>query len=354
MDDIDRLAFRRRLDTLAALRGSGTQLVSFYVPPGKPISDATNKLAAELSQAGNIKSKQTRDAVSDALTTIISRLKQWKTTPENGLAFFVGYTLDGAYVDETIEPPLAITSFHYRCDSTFILEPLLDMVAPQEAVGLVVIDQKECTIGILSGKRITKLYHAESNVPRKHHMGGASQARMGRLHEQAIESWFKRMGEHVDECLRGVSVILLAGPGYTKVDFCKGGYLHYQVQAKVHPEYLDVGSTDESGLTEMVTRAASILKETASAQEQQLITHLFTLIATNGRVTYGKTTTIEALKEGRIDTLILSEDLALKDVQELSEVASQTTTKVRLVSTDTSEGKQFRRAFGGYGALLRY
>lgn len=63
-------------------------MVSFYVPGSKPVSDATNRISSELAAASNIKSKQTRDAVAGALRSILNHLKQWRVTPEHGIALF--------------------------------------------------------------------------------------------------------------------------------------------------------------------------------------------------------------------------------------------------------------------------
>jgi len=46
---------------------------------------------------------------------------------------------------------MPITTFLYRCDSSFYLEPLMDMLLEREIYGLFLIDRRECTIGLLKG-----------------------------------------------------------------------------------------------------------------------------------------------------------------------------------------------------------
>ena len=82
--------FKKILRKLSEIRGSGTQLISVYIPANYPIYEVTNKLKEEVNQASNIKSKTTRNNVIDALEKIINHLKLFKKTPENGLIIFCG------------------------------------------------------------------------------------------------------------------------------------------------------------------------------------------------------------------------------------------------------------------------
>ena len=48
---------RKQLRVLEQFRGSGTELISVYIPSGSPIHEMNSKLREEMSQASNIKSK---------------------------------------------------------------------------------------------------------------------------------------------------------------------------------------------------------------------------------------------------------------------------------------------------------
>lgn len=72
------------------MSGSGTSLVSLYIPSGSRIHDYNNLIKHELSTANNIKSKKVKNNVQSALKSIQQRLKLHKTVPENGLAIFAG------------------------------------------------------------------------------------------------------------------------------------------------------------------------------------------------------------------------------------------------------------------------
>lgn len=80
----------REIKRLRSVRGSGTELISVYIPAGHQLSDETSKLRQEHSQSGNIKSKSTRTNVQSALDKILQYLKLYRETPKNGIAVFAG------------------------------------------------------------------------------------------------------------------------------------------------------------------------------------------------------------------------------------------------------------------------
>ncbi len=86
-----RYEFKKTLEKLEAKQGSGTELITIYIPPDKQIYDVTNQLKDEFGQCANIKSKQTKVNVQSAISSILSRLKYYKRPPANGLAVLCGY-----------------------------------------------------------------------------------------------------------------------------------------------------------------------------------------------------------------------------------------------------------------------
>src|SRR5256886_16041058 len=91
MSGMDKYKFRRALEHVEEAVGRGTELVSVYVPPGRPISDVTNYLRGELSQSSNIKSASTRKHVTQAIESSMQRLKSYRMPPPNGLVVFTGH-----------------------------------------------------------------------------------------------------------------------------------------------------------------------------------------------------------------------------------------------------------------------
>lgn len=402
MSHMDKYKFRRALEQIEAAKGRGTELVSVYVPPGKQISDVTNYLRNEYSQSSNIKSASTRKHVQGAIESILSRLHTFRQPPPNGLVVFTGHQEVGAdqtqMVSFLVEPPEPVPSFLYRCDSSFYTEPLHDMLVEHDLYGLVVIDRAEATIGLLQGKRIETVKNLQSLVPSKHRMGGQSARRFERLIEIAAHEFFTKVGNLVTEAFLNLSDlkgILIGGPGYTKDQFLKEGYLHHELQKKVLDTF-DTGYTDEYGLRELVEKARDTLSHLDLMREKGLVQGLFAEIrkADGGLAAYGEDRVRHALALGAVATLLVSEglrkvrarvacgngdyeaDVTLEDggapgacptdgspltvaetrdlIEDLTALADSTGAKVELISRDSEEGQLLLKAFGGLAGILRF
>jgi len=66
---------------------------------------------------------------------------------------------------------------------------------PKHCYILITMDTNECTIGMLSGKRITTLWTKKSYIQGKHKTGGQSAQRFERLRNEAIKQWFKKIAQ---------------------------------------------------------------------------------------------------------------------------------------------------------------
>ncbi len=394
--------FRRYLEELEKYEGRGTELISVYVPPKRPISDVIAYLRDEYGTSANIKSKTTRKNVMSAIESIMSRLKYFKMPPPNGLVVFVGHVIKRGdqteMVSYVLEPPEPVQSFIYKCDSKFYLEPLKAMLGDKDIYGLLVIDRKEATIGFLKGTRIEVVKHLDSMVPSKHHQGGQSSRRFERLIELAVHEFFKKVGDKANEVFLAeerLKGILVGGPGGTKDSFLKGDYLHHELKKKII-EVFDVGYTDEYGLHELVEKASTTLKNLEVFRERQLLQRFFKEIRKpdGGLALYGEREVREALERGAVDVLLISDSLRRyrvtwkcpqcgyeiketvkgaipektcpncgtvmdtvekKDlIEEYYDIAEQFNTQVELISDESEEGKIFSKAFGGIAAILRY
>jgi len=176
MEEPERLKLERLLEELEQYRGRHTELITVYVPAGCNLINITKQLDTEKSTAANIKSKNNRKNVLDALERLIRHLKLYKETPKNGLALFCGNTSDTEGQPDikiwALEPPMPINIKMYRCDQTFVLEPLKELLEAKEVYGLVVMDRREATLGVLEGKCIKCLKKMTSGVPGKQRAGG--------------------------------------------------------------------------------------------------------------------------------------------------------------------------------------
>lgn len=80
----------KRLELATVVGGA----VTMVVPPKKQIHEVVANLNVEISEAGNIKTKQHRNSVIEAQSAIKEKLKHYKKIPENGLIIFSGCILE--------------------------------------------------------------------------------------------------------------------------------------------------------------------------------------------------------------------------------------------------------------------
>jgi peptide chain release factor subunit 1 len=402
----EKYEFKRLLEDLRSKSGRGTELISLYIPPDKQVSDVTAQLRDEHGQAANIKSKLTRTNVQSALESVMARLRLIPKAPPNGVAIFVGAVDVGGNKTDmysmVLEPPDPIVTYRYHCDSSFFLNPLEDMLADKKTFGLIVLDRREATIGVLKGKQVEAIKHLTSSVPGKQRKGGQSSRRFQQLRLIAIHDFYKRIGESATEAFlqidrKDLEGILIGGPSPTKEEFVDGEFLHHELQQKVL-EALDVTYTDESGLYELVDAAQDRLLDLELTQEKLLMRRFMKeLVSEKGLASYGEKEVRENLIMGSVETLLLSEDLRktrakirctnpgcdfsedatrspsspppenctkcgsqLESAEEvdiiahLSRMAEESGSSVEIISTEFEEGSQLYRAFGGIAAILRF
>ena len=388
----------REIKRLRSVRGYGTELISIYVPAGFQLSEEISKLKEEYSQSSNIKSKSTRSNVQSAIDKIIQYLRLYRETPKNGLVVFCGNLSDNQSKADielfSIEPPLPLKVNIYRCDSTFMLDPLELLVDNKETYALLVMDGREATVATLKGAHIQVFKKMNSTAHAKVRKGGQSAARYERVIEEQIGEYYTRIGEAINMMCQQlqfkVKGLIVGGPGPAKEGFAKADKLNYQI--KILGVY-DTGYTDEYGLQELLEKAQDLLREEAAAKERKVLERFMQERVRNGLATYGYENTKEALESGKAGTLILSEDADLflvkyecssckevverieegqhreakhscggtlqavevKDIiEELLDMAEKAGTEIVFVSSESSYGKEFLMGFKGIGALLRY
>jgi len=402
---MDEAALKRLIRELENIRGTGTQLISLYIPPKYPRGDIMSMLTDEHSKAGNIKDKTTRKNVQAALAKIMGYLKaiDYKL-PENGLVVFCGNISPKPGEQDirlySVAPPAPVSKI-YRCDSTFYLDPLREMVKPTEYYMIVTMDGKEATIALVKGNTYDIVARIRSLAPGKHHAGGQSARRFERLREIADNEYLKKLAEEIkktfEEAGDALKGIILAGPGPKKNEFYNKDYLPNNVKEKILG-IIDTGYTNEYGIREALENAKDILKDAEIVRQKQAVDKFIGEVIKGGLAEYGLENVYRALKEGRVDTLLVSEDAEAwvgkfvcpkcgteveklaKDAEELKkmevqcpncgstmqldviedaidemmEMADDTGAEVFMISPETEEGQKLSRGFGGVGAIVRY
>jgi len=355
-------------------------------------------LRSEYALTQNVKSRQTRNNVLDALEKIMNYLKLFKKTPDNGLVVFCGNVSEKEGQSDTqiwsVEPPLPLAQKVYWCDQTFVLDPIRDMLREKEVYGLIVIDTGGADIGFLRGKKVILEKHVDSLVPGKTKAGGWSQMRYLRIREEAKNDHMRKVAEIADSIFlreKEFKGLIIGGPGSFKEKFNDAEYLNYQIRSKslglVDTSYIGI-----QGLQEIVHRGESLIQEASAVKERKLMKEFFShLQKDDGLSVYGIDETKKAINMGALETLLIREDYdwvrvklkcqcgeeiekdskpgiihkcpkcgALMGVLEekelidaLSEDIKSFGTNIQIISVDSSEGEQFKN-LGGVGGILRF
>lgn len=410
-DSVSRFKLKRTLDLLASKEGRGTELISLYVPPDRKIHEVMANLREEYGTASNIKSRTTRKNVQDAIERVSQRLKLFKGPPPTGLVIFCGaIPQNGAGTEKmeiyVLEPPERINVYFYRCDDKFHLEPLLEIIREKETYGILVIDGNEATLATLRGRRVDVLKEFTSGVPGKHRAGGQSARRFERIREAEVNQYYKRIGNHLNEIFGQISDlkgVIVGGPGPTKYDFQEGEYINYQLKQKIIAT-IDTAYVSEPGVEEIVEKSPDILRGVRYMEEKKLVQRfLYEVGHDTGLGIYGESEVRRYLKEGLVETLLLSEKvntihvtiecknchysddkllapyelpkfeqsllntqckncsnitLAISEtkdlIDELVELAEKAGINIEIISTETEEGVMLKESFHGIAAILRY
>ena len=394
-----------------------TCLISLYVPPGRQLSDIINDLTGEAGTAENIKSKKTRKNVVQALNVLISRMKTLPgaKAPERGFVIFCGVTEGGKMEYHYIgNLPYPVSRKLYVCDNKFRVEYLEDQLVEQDTFGLLVLDAGRATLATLSGQHLKIDKRLESGVPSKIRAGGQSAARFQRIREEKIHAFLRRVAEHTrnlyvvmreEQGKTPIKGMLVGGPGPIKERLVHGDYLDYRLRDALL-DMVDTGYADGQGVKELIEKSRDTLKDLRYMQEKRLMQQFLEHLGKDtGMIAYGEHEIRRLLELGAVDILLLSieletimvtllcencgytemrtlassdlsklesevseslcskcgsstfrldQDHIITVIEELGELARMSGTKVEIITTETEEGEQLWRVFGGIAAILRF
>lgn len=359
MDETQKFELESLVEELEGYRGRHTELITVMVPAGATLTQTTKQLEDEKGTATNIKSAGTRKNVINALERATRKLKEIGRTPPNGLAVFSGNIIkDGKESLEVwaIEPPKKLKVKIYRCDQTFVLDPLKEMLETEEIYGLLIIERNEASIGILDGKHIKLLQNMTSGIPGKTRAGGQSSQRFARIRESMTKEFFKRVAEAIKKHFwdnKKLKGILVGGPIPTKDEFLDQSQLVTALKEKVIA-VKDLGGTGMHGLEELVELCQDVLSDQEITKQRQILDLFFEKLAKEpNKVSYGEAEVEDRLNRGAVDKLIISKSLPKEKIKFLEKLAQSSSTEIYLVTKETTEGVQFDN-LGGAGAILRF
>lgn len=411
-DSVKKYKLTKMLNDLSKISGHGTELVTVYIPPKRPIYDVLAQLRNEAGTASNIKSDLTRNHVQDALNKTMEQLKLYKEPPENGLVIFCGAIPTGKGLGTekieifTVVPPKPVQINLYRCDDHFWIDHIKEMLKDDRTIAIISIDTQEAGLGILTGDRWETIETLTSGVSGKHRQGGQSARRFERLRDNELNEYYHRVANYAQKIFIDqytVKGLIVGGPGPTKETFVREEYLDYRLQNNIVAT-LDTSYSGDEGVREIIDKVndQGIMSEFRSMEEKKIVKKFMgEVFSGKGLGIYGLTDVVNHLKAGITDSIIATDSIDLihlevicnkcdfryekiverdqlvetkqniisspcskcggqdytineKDfIDYLEEYASLAGTKLDIISSKTEEGAQIQ-SLGKIGALLRF
>ena len=390
---------------LSDKRGRTKDFISLYIPKNVTKEEIIAKVKND-TETITLKSKSESDLLQETAKNLIKQLKQQKENLENGFAIFAGTFVANDsknLIIEELVPPQPITSYICVIDDHFDLEPLRDMLRDQRVIGLIAVDSKEASLGIVTGEKVEVIESISSGIPGKSGKGGQSQRRYERERDMEISNFFHRVAEHAAKAFLDspkATQVIIGGPGQTKNDFYKGDYLNYQLKNAVI-KLVDTQSACNDGIREMFEKSNQELTNVCGPEEKRTMERLSVeLNKQEGLAITGLDPVLDGLKMGSVEVALVSDssdlieaDLTCKKcgllkmqiinrknaaelqaiistpcerchaveyevvekdiVDVLEDAASLTDARVEVIFTESDE-KAKLKALGGFAALLRY
>ena len=368
-------------------------------------------LKEEYTRSETIRDTEDRRQIQDALSSILSHLKNYDELPRNGLAIFCGAASEETGTDlrcTIIEPPEPLGLYLYRHSSKFELEPLRQMLEVKNIYGLLDLDLSGAWWGFLRGDRVEAAGKSTSGVPDKQRKGGQSSARFQRLRKVAINEFFSRVGNRASEAFLAEKDFFLRfggvpdwRTGHDKRRFFAGHFLRHEIQMRVIGLF-DTEKTGQRGLAELADTARDVIGREDIASEKDLLGRFrLELEKPDGLAASGEESIRKNLATGAVGTLLLSSGLrktrrritcrecghadertislepgmTVQDIlahtcricaapiigddevdiiEELTLLADKSGAKTRIISENFEGGLEFPAKSGGIGAILRY
>ncbi|TPX50769.1 hypothetical protein SeMB42_g02116 [Synchytrium endobioticum] len=390
--NVEMWKIKKLIKSLEAARGNGTSMISLIIPPKDQISRIAKMLADEYGTASNIKSR-------------VNRL-----VPPNGLVIYCGtiITEEGKErkVNIDFEPFKPINTSLYLCDNKFHTEALGELLESDQKFGFIVMDGNGTLFGNLTGNTREIIHKFLVDLPKKHGRGGQSALRFARLREEKRHNYVRKVAElavqfFVTNDKVNVAGLVLAGSADFKTELSQSDMFDQRLQSKII-KVVDVSYGGENGLNQAIELSAEVLANVKFIQEKKLIQKYFDEISQDtGKYCFGVTDTLEGLRQGAVETLIVWENVDIaryvlrnpvtgeeitkhltkekeKDTNEFKgesadgvkfdyEVVEKTSllewladnykkfgADLEFVTNRSPEGSQFVKGFGGIGGLLRY
>ena len=211
------------------------------------------------------------------------------------------------------------------------LKPFQDILKINYNVLFVILDQKSAKIQKFQGSKIIKEAKLSIDLQGRHKKGGQSQGRFLRARQTKIHVFYKKIAKKIREMDSDSEIILLGGSGPAKTDF--HSELDLERMKKCHfVQDVSFSTTKEKIHKKMIQYLYQFRRKQVSEKMQK-----YEKLVKEGLTAKKNSVIYEALKDGAVDTLIVSAEYhktaQFKKIMKMLEIAKKTSASIEFVSS---------------------
>ncbi|MGB7545693.1 MAG: Vms1/Ankzf1 family peptidyl-tRNA hydrolase [Methanothrix sp.] len=326
-------------------------------------------VASRLSIIQKALPKDLLEAFQETLGMVEAALSAPDVKGERGRVIFASATAGFLHVYRLSVEPEALVVW----DSSPFLLPLARLREEYEDYGLLLMDSQEARLYLVRSNLLEENEKASIDLMNKHKKGGWSQMRYNRLRRGQIDSFFTQLIEDLqkNEDLTKMRGLVVAGPGEAK-----GQLIEMMPQVLKEKVIGTVDISMEASTKDLADLGKDLAHEDELSREKVLAERLKEAVLRGHPAAHGLTEVGNALKDGRVNYLLISEDFTLPgmictschridsegekcptcggeaaalSLEGLYELAERMGAEVVLVEDDA-----FLESLGNIGAILRY
>ena len=194
-------------------------------------------------------------------------------------------------------------------DSSPYIRQVVCFLEEFESFCLILIDHSNARMFLISAAEVADKKVIHKDIFHNHKKGGFSQMRYQRIRDGKILHFFKEVIEDISKMLKEEDVrrIIIAGPQVPKKEFID--YLPKELSEKVIGFIeTDIDTPDN----ELLKEAFGIFFKKERQEETEMVENLRSEILRDGLVTFGVKETLQALKEGKVEKVIVNMDTKIR------------------------------------------
>ncbi|MBN2066354.1 MAG: hypothetical protein JW771_06065 [Candidatus Thermoplasmatota archaeon] len=199
--------------------------------------------------------------------------------------------------------PVTINNL-FVVDSSPYIRPLARINDEWESFTLVLLDSHYAKVLSVSLGRVDQTRQLSADIMNKHKKGGMSQARFQRLRKGAMHTFFTEVIGRLEAVAD--DRIILAGPGQAKKQF------HELLPQHLASRVVDVIDIDIDDEQELLQESLHLISQREDTKSHDAVKQLKAEILRDGLVAYGIDETLQAVKNGQVDLLLVEKDYKVK------------------------------------------